>query len=202
MRRVIIPTVGLLLCSVVLGATVFREQAAQAAQAAQAILQVRVMNTTAEPVPVRQQGAADVNVTNAAVPFVDIADGQAKHVVTTGTVPVSSPNDSLCLTVGPGAVPAGKRWVVETLSFHIDVPNGNSVREATFSNQFAQARVFLPVIKTGSDANDDYYAATEQIRYYLDAGAQPAFCVWLAGGATGHDWRFEAVAEGYLVNAP
>jgi hypothetical protein len=52
MRRVVIPTVVLLLCSVVLGATIFREQAAQAAQA---ILQVRVMNTPAEAVPVREQ---------------------------------------------------------------------------------------------------------------------------------------------------
>lgn len=61
MRRVVLTSVLLLLCSAVLGATVFREQVAQAAQA---ILPVKVVNTTAEAVPVSQQGVVDVNVRN------------------------------------------------------------------------------------------------------------------------------------------
>ena len=49
-----------LVTGMVLGGTVFRAQVADAA----AILQVRVVNTTADPVPVDQQGTTDVNVTN------------------------------------------------------------------------------------------------------------------------------------------
>jgi hypothetical protein len=47
--------------SLVLGTTVFREQVARAAPA---ILQVFVVNDTRHPVPVHEQGIADVNVTN------------------------------------------------------------------------------------------------------------------------------------------
>jgi hypothetical protein len=49
MRRVLLSVGVLLLGAAILGATVFREQAAVAAQA---ILPVRVVNTAAEPVPV------------------------------------------------------------------------------------------------------------------------------------------------------
>jgi hypothetical protein len=51
-RRALIATALLVLCSTFIGATVFRGQVAHAAQA---ILQVRVMNTAAEAVPVREQ---------------------------------------------------------------------------------------------------------------------------------------------------
>jgi hypothetical protein len=57
-----IQVVGMvLLGGLLLGATVFRSQVADAAAA---ILNVKVLNTAAEPVPVRQQGPSDVNVTN------------------------------------------------------------------------------------------------------------------------------------------
>lgn len=61
LRRAMVAVVVLLLAGMLLGATVFREQVAQAAQA---VLQVNVVNPTTSPVPVRQQGTADVNVTN------------------------------------------------------------------------------------------------------------------------------------------
>jgi hypothetical protein len=59
MKRALLASTLLLLCSAALGATVFREQVAQAAQA---ILPVRVTNAADEPVPVREQGTVDVNV--------------------------------------------------------------------------------------------------------------------------------------------
>lgn len=52
MRKALIASIALLLCSALLGATVLREQVAQAAQA---ILPVKVVNTPAEAVPVREQ---------------------------------------------------------------------------------------------------------------------------------------------------
>jgi hypothetical protein len=64
MRRAVLAGVLLVLCSLVLGATVFREQVAQAAQA---ILPVKVVNDSSEPVPVSQQGTANVNVTNSSL---------------------------------------------------------------------------------------------------------------------------------------
>jgi hypothetical protein len=63
MRKAIIPALLLVLVSVVLGATVFREQVAHAASN----LNVFVTNDAAHPVPVREQGtvgitSADQNV--------------------------------------------------------------------------------------------------------------------------------------------
>jgi hypothetical protein len=62
MRRAIIPGLLLMLVSLVLGATVFREQVARAAPP---IMDVFVTNDETNPVPVQQHGTADVNVTNA-----------------------------------------------------------------------------------------------------------------------------------------
>ena len=53
--------VVVLLLSAVLGATVLREPIATAASPFQSVI---IGNTAAQPVPVQQQGAADVNVTN------------------------------------------------------------------------------------------------------------------------------------------
>jgi hypothetical protein len=64
MRKALIPALLLVLVSVVLGATVFREDVAQAASN----LNVFVNNDTAHPVPVHEQGTALVNVTNTRLP--------------------------------------------------------------------------------------------------------------------------------------
>jgi hypothetical protein len=64
MRRAIIPALLLVLVSVVLGATVFRERVAHAA----ATLMVREQNTDANRnIKVHEQGTADVRVTGGAV---------------------------------------------------------------------------------------------------------------------------------------
>src|SRR6266566_8158075 len=76
MRKAIIPALLLVLVSVVLGATVFREQVANAA----ATLMVRETNTDAQGnIKVHEQGIANVNVTNSSL---TVASGVAtKHLV-------------------------------------------------------------------------------------------------------------------------
>lgn len=61
MRRALIPTVLLVLLSVVLGATVLREPLASAKTLAQSVV---VSNMPDQPVPVHEQGTANVNVAN------------------------------------------------------------------------------------------------------------------------------------------
>lgn len=63
MRKTIGAAIVLVLGGMVLGGTVLRDQVAQAAAA---VMQVNVVNPPTSPVPVRQQGTADVNVTNTA----------------------------------------------------------------------------------------------------------------------------------------
>ena len=62
MKKAIITALLLVLGSVVLGATVFPEQLARATPGIQDVF---VTNSTREPVPVHEQGTADVSVTNA-----------------------------------------------------------------------------------------------------------------------------------------
>jgi hypothetical protein len=62
MKKAITPALLLVLGSVVLGATMFPEQLARAAPGIQDVF---VTNSTREPVPVHEQGTAEVSVTNA-----------------------------------------------------------------------------------------------------------------------------------------
>jgi hypothetical protein len=111
MRRVLVLSVLLVLCSAVLGATVFREQIAQAAQN---IMPVRVVNTAAEAVPVREQGTP--SVTLAGTPTVNVG----------GTVTVQPAREPFQQFVGGSsdgseecvslAVPEGKRLTLESLA--------------------------------------------------------------------------------------
>jgi hypothetical protein len=64
MRKAIIPAFLLLLGSTVLGATVLREPLAKAAVP---IASVFVTNDASHPVPVHEQGTANVNVTNSSL---------------------------------------------------------------------------------------------------------------------------------------
>ena len=63
-RPALIGALLLVVAGVVLGATVFRTDIAQATGLAQA---VTVNNTAANPVPVHEQGTAQVNVTNSSL---------------------------------------------------------------------------------------------------------------------------------------
>ena len=79
----------IILAGMVLGATVFREQVAQAALAA---LKVQVVNSSTSPVPVHEQGTANVNVTNPASSPVPVApQGTANVNVTNGSLAVGPP---------------------------------------------------------------------------------------------------------------
>jgi len=66
MRKALIPAVLLVVTAIVLGSTVFREQIARAATTP--FQNVVVQNTNTNPIPVQQQGTANVNVTNSTVP--------------------------------------------------------------------------------------------------------------------------------------
>lgn len=65
MRKALIPAFLLVLGSVILGATVLREPLAKAATP---FTNVIVGNTSSNPVPVDEQGTADVKVTNSSLP--------------------------------------------------------------------------------------------------------------------------------------
>jgi hypothetical protein len=108
-RRATISALLLVGVGVVLGTTVFRADIAQATGLAQA---VTVANTSANPVPVQQQGTASVSVTNTSVP---VHEQGVASVLQAGT-PVTVQFSNLTLYT----VPAGKRLVIEYVSGYSD----------------------------------------------------------------------------------
>jgi hypothetical protein len=89
MRRRAGLAVLIILAGMVMGATVFREQVAQAALA---VLSVKVVNPSTSPVPVHEQGTANVNVTNPATSPVPVAPQGTQNVnVTNGSLTVGAP---------------------------------------------------------------------------------------------------------------
>ena len=112
------------LTAVVLGATVFREQVAAAAPGIQDVF---VTNSTREPVPVHEQGTADVNVTNA--PLAVHEQGTANVNVTNAPLAVRASGEQPvqwklewefglgeCIAFDSYTVPAGKYLRIEQVT--------------------------------------------------------------------------------------
>jgi len=149
MRRAIIPALLLVLLSVVLGATVFREQVAHAA----ANLNVFVTNDAAHPVPVHEQGTANVNVQG--VPTVKVAEEPFQtvaHLCFTGSE--TTVNDSF-------DVPNGKRLTIDYVN--TEDPFTQKLTELTVGG------MGLPVIDQPN--NPDLEVVSEQIRQVREAGS-------------------------------
>jgi hypothetical protein len=152
MRKAVLSCVLLVLGSMVLGATVFREQMAQAAQA---ILPVRVMNTDSQPVPVTGTvslgGTTSVEVADDREPFETRVDASA------------DPGDFV--ERASFTVPADKRLVVEFMSVVVTVPTGQvplvGVNADTGALGFVMPLQFQGTQATSVGTFDHYTGATK-----------------------------------------
>jgi hypothetical protein len=128
MKKAIIPALLLVLGSVVLGATVFPEQLARATPGIQDVF---VTNSTREPVPVHEQGTADVNVTNA--PLAVHEQGTTNVNVTNAPLAVRESGETpvqrslgwtigICGATDTYTVPAGKYLRIEQVTFRQALP--------------------------------------------------------------------------------
>jgi hypothetical protein len=161
MRRIAISSGVLLLCSCVLGATVFREQVAQAAQA---ILPVKVVNTANEAVPVTGtvwvNGAVQVS-NPSTVPYQETVHfNQSATTCTQFVCDVDFPT-----------VPAGKRLVVTFVSATYGLsPNGTLASvELGINSSFNEPSILLPTQRAGFDT----YIASGPVTFYVDGGDKP-----------------------------
>ena len=161
MRRIVVSIVLLLLCSSVLGATVFREEVAQAAQA---ILPVRVTNSAADPVrvtgTVSVNGAVQVS-SPASEPYQETIHFNQSATTCTQFV---------CEADFP-AVPAGKRLVVTFVSATYGLSPGGTLAsvELGINGSFSEPSILLPAQRTGFDT----YLASGPVTFYVDAGDEP-----------------------------
>jgi hypothetical protein len=154
MRRALVASALLVLCSSVFGATVFREQVAQAAQA---VLQVKIMNTAAEPVPVRQQGTSTVEIAGGPL---QVSDGS--DVVQKSKFLFFAPDETS--VEGTIILPEGKRLLVRYVNVHDDfAPQLISVGIS------AQNQYFFPAIVYGPNSRE---WVSEQVSVSLEGTIQ------------------------------
>jgi hypothetical protein len=203
-RRGIIGSILLIGAGVVLGTTVFRNDIAQATGLAQG---VTVANTSANPVPVQEQnkdangfiktheqGTADVNVTNSALPVANVNDGQNPF---SSSVTFGLPAHTTSYEVAGATIPDGKTFVEEFVSAHLAVPTGTTLISAAAGHNSTIGAYLVPV-KIGSNSQFDYYHVSGLVRDYIAAGEHLTFFLITSDEANSGSAFF--VANGYLVN--
>src|SRR6476646_1093715 len=148
---------------VVLGTTVFRTDIAQATGLAQS---VTVSNTAANPVPVHEQGTADVNVTNSSLTVdgtvgIDPSANGVHEVNSVASSPFTRTAFASFGSGNPGAfnaevdlytVPSDQRVVVTYAAATVNIPAGVHAVLSIFSGAFGSTRGVLPLTDQGSFA--------------------------------------------------
>jgi hypothetical protein len=160
MRKALIPALLLVLLSMVLGATVFRDQAAQAAQA---ILPVKVTNSALEPVPVSGTVAIDGSV--------QVGEREPFQETQFFNQTPDTCTQFVC-DVTFATVPEGKRLVVTYASARYALSSGGTVPSVRVSNGggFDEESILLPApVRIGFDS----YVASGPVTFYVDAGDDP-----------------------------
>jgi hypothetical protein len=208
MNRRLIVVVLFVLTSVVLGATVFREQVGSAAPGIQDVF---VTNSTREPVPVHEQGTADVNVAN-----------QTLAVHEQGTANVNVANTPLAVQVS-GETPVQKRlefvFGQSEAEAHYTVPAGKYLRIEYVTFDFVQTGVplnmpdirWFRVFTTVAGATANHYLrvttqgareiVSEPVTIYAQPGSTVDFEIRLAI-SVGTAGPFDGSFSGVLIDAP
>jgi hypothetical protein len=184
MKKALFPAIVLVLASVALGATVFREQVARAAPGIQDVF---VTNSTREPVPVHKQGTADVNVTNAPL---------AVHE--SGEQPVQQGlewafSGGACIAEDTYTVPEGKYLRIEHVTFfqHVaqDLIGAFSVQTSLPSGA---AEHFLEHTENGTSEPVSIYASPGSVVSFRVVFVLISGCAGLRRGSF----------SGVLIDAP
>jgi hypothetical protein len=163
--------------SLVLGTPVLREHVAKAAPA---IMQVFVVNDTRNPVPVHEQGTADVNVTN--VPLGVHLTNVPLAVRVTGETPVQR---QLQLDFGGNQiasdtyiVPANKRLRIELVTYD-QFDSLLELNKFLVTTTVDSQKVIHSLKISRLDSSVD--AVTEPVLIYADPGTKVEFEVVLSG---------------------
>ena len=208
LTKVMLPTLG-----VVILAAAFLSVPAQPVDA-QRVAPVTVTNTplpttvTNTPsVTIRGRPTVTVGNTSATRLFVQDVDGPARQPFARDCV-IDTFSPSGLGSCSFGAVPAGKRWVVETLSGQVIVDAGKkpfSINLQLCSAGYATDNYF-PAVFQGNSAfyTGDYFTVNQQVRLYADntggcTGA-PSFGIGISDTTTSSSAEF--ILSGYLVDLP
>lgn len=104
------------------------------------------------------------------------------------------------------AVPAGERFVIETVSAFLSLPSGVKQTDISLGTPLGETLVrydtVIPVALQGTGGDIDYFAANQQVRLYTDSilGLNPSVYVVTSSATSGGMVEFTLV--GYLVSIP
>lgn len=222
-RHYLTAAAGFILFAVVVGLSL--AQNGQSSMAADS-KDVRVVNSTAEAVPVAVQGTTSVNIANA--PTVDARQNGAWNVGIAGVPTVSVGNNGanpvlvrnvdrpeaqpfqyqavVTLEDGFGGgsavipIPVGKLLVIEHVSARGSVPSGQGVGAISISTRIFPDNTnyehFLQYSKEDLGSFGTQYQVSQQLRLYADGSTTARVIRGPADGAV----TFVFVVSGYLVN--
>jgi hypothetical protein len=168
---------------------------------------VIVSNTSTNPVPVQQQGAATVNVNNTSLPVsgtvkTSALDNPAFH-------PISATEGS---TLGDGqgstavvvyTVPSGKEFVITGISAEIQTASSQVVAGASCEGIAGGGEwsYYINTEPQGSSGGQVDHQGAAQTQLYADGG-QDVICTWARGDTKTGSAAASFSLIGYLVNVP
>jgi hypothetical protein len=208
--------------AVVCGAPVL----AATASAAQKVESVKVVNTTAEPVPTTAVGVTSVTGTVQAqqsgtwqVGVTSLPAVQVGNAIN-APVPTISVNDGrepvqmrLTLNIATGSsqaqaeieVPAGKRLVIEHASSRAQGPTGQGfiaqIQTSVFANESTRGVHWLVLHNQGTFSGIDVFTASQPMRVYADPSTPPVQFIVTRTTVVGSAFA-EVTLSGYLVDLP
>ena len=162
--------------------------------------------TNTPSVTIRGTPTVSVGNTSAAPLFVQNVDDPARQPFARDCI-IDTFNASGQGSCSFEAVPAGKRWVIETLSGQISTNAGTkpfSINLQLCSAGYATDN-FFPAVFQGNSAffSGDYFTVNQQVRLYSDnvggCHTAPFFNVGISNATAGFA---EFILSGYLVNVP
>lgn len=113
----------------------------------------------------------------------------------------AGPSDDYIASI-PFDVPAGKRFVIQSVTFFSDMPSGQNLWAATLRTTINGNNVYqnLSVEAQGQDANGNArFTGTHDLHSYCDAGTGTVSIGFSRSANTG-SWSIGASVVGYLVD--
>lgn len=145
------------------------------------------------PKATRAVAAALVQITNTAatpVPTSDVSPLQ----------PFEQTCDTTQQIVCQISIPAGKRLVVQTVSFEVLTAPGVVVTLAAVNTTAPEAAFFtVPVVFTGTANGNNFHTGTQSLRIYEDTSLS---CVTILSDPGLTSFDLSCSVSGYLVNIP
>jgi hypothetical protein len=180
-QRALIGALLVVALGVILGATVFRTDIAQATGLAGP--DVRVINTAAQAVPVREQNLSGGNIKVHEQGTVQISDNTSP-----GQDPFYAPGPDL-------TVPAGKRAIVTFVNASLQSASGAAALSCQLRSELSGGSLFVANIRL-LPADSTRYIASEPVFIVVDAGRT------LTASCTGAGFNENLATGGYFVPAP